>query len=96
MDHLTVDEMIRFVSLSKWDEDAMKLSVTVNGHIRKCEKCLRTVRAFQMIYDEFTAMKANAAYQKHDLKQAFEKVSKQQEEAARNYAADDEREELNQ
>ena len=54
MEHLTVDEIIEFVSLTKMDSKAIELSATVNGHIRKCEKCLEQVRAFQKIHDEFT------------------------------------------
>ncbi len=54
MDHLTFDEIVEFVSLSELNEDAVKLSAVVNGHIRNCEKCLNLVRSFQMIYDEFT------------------------------------------
>ena len=54
MKHLTIDEMLDFVSLTELNSASIALSVAVNGHIRKCEKCLKTVRALQMIYDEFT------------------------------------------
>lgn len=56
MEHLTVDEIIDFISLTELNNDAIVLSATVNRHIRKCEKCLRLVRSFQVIYDEFSLL----------------------------------------
>lgn len=56
MKHLTVDEILSFVSLAELNSESIELSATVNGHIRKCEKCLNLVRAFQMIYDEFAVL----------------------------------------
>ena len=53
MKHLTVDQIIDFVSITKLDNESIELFATVNGHIRQCEKCLELVRAFQNIYDEF-------------------------------------------
>lgn len=64
MDHLTVDQIIEFVSMNKLDEDAIALSATVNGHIRKCEKCLKLVRAFQTVYDEFYRLNFNGDFKK--------------------------------
>lgn len=54
MDHLTVDQIIEFVSMDELNERTAALSVSVNGHIRRCGQCRRTVRAFQMIHDEFS------------------------------------------
>lgn len=54
MKHLTVDEIIRFVSLRKLDKEAMELCAAVNGHICQCPKCFKTVRAFQMLADQFS------------------------------------------
>ena len=53
MNHLTIDEIIEFVSSGKADVETLQLISTVNQHIRKCPKCLRLVRAFQMVHDEF-------------------------------------------
>jgi hypothetical protein len=64
MKHLTVDDMIRFVSLTELNDEAMELSASVNGHIRRCGECLERVRAFQMIYDEFTALSGNGDFRK--------------------------------
>lgn len=62
MKHLTVDEMIDFVSLTELNADALMLSATVNGHIRQCEQCLNHVRAFQMIHDEFSRIKRSGDF----------------------------------
>lgn len=52
MKHITVDEVIGFVSFTKLDEDTRALVAKVNAHIMQCPACLRTVRAFQLVYDE--------------------------------------------
>ena len=65
MDHLTVDEIIRFVSLTEWSCEARALSAAVNGHIRKCGMCLRRVRAFQLIYDKFLRLNPGEDFQKY-------------------------------
>lgn len=62
MKHLTVDEILNFVSLTELNSESIELSATVNGHIRKCEKCLKLVRAFQMIYDEFAKLNAGGGF----------------------------------
>ena len=54
MQHLTVDQIIDFVSLTKLDKEAAALSAAVNGHVRVCAKCLERVKAFQEIYDVFS------------------------------------------
>ncbi len=59
MKHLTVDEIINFVSLTELNSEAIELSATVNGHIRNCENCLKLVSSFQMIYDEFIRLEMN-------------------------------------
>ena len=56
MKHLTVDEIIRFVSSDRLNDETLNLSLSVNEHIRKCERCRKLVKAFLMIYDEFSNM----------------------------------------
>lgn len=56
MRHLTVDEIIDFVSMDRINAETLQLASTVNTHIGKCEKCLRKVRAFQLLYDEFVKL----------------------------------------
>lgn len=54
MNHLTVDEIIAFVSITEINPETMALLTSVNGHIRTCEKCRKLVNAFQLLYDNFT------------------------------------------
>lgn len=52
MKHVTVDEMIDFVSFETVDPKALENASNVTAHIRCCGDCLRRINAFQMIYDE--------------------------------------------
>ncbi len=56
MSHLTVDEIISFVSLTELNEEALELSAAVNRHICECKKCFELVNNFQTVYDEFSRM----------------------------------------
>ncbi len=56
MKHVTVDEMIAFVSMDTMDEASLELASKVTTHIRSCTRCKGTLRAFQLICDEMTAM----------------------------------------
>ena len=56
MRHLTTDEIVDFVSMNQINGETLKLASTVNTHIGRCEKCLRKVRAFQLVYDEFVKL----------------------------------------
>lgn len=56
MNHLTVDEIIEFVSSNDLNDEAFLLINKVNEHIRECQECLELVQSFQMIYDEFSEM----------------------------------------
>lgn len=49
MIHLTVDELIGFVSVQTLDKDAMALTTRVTEHVRSCAACLRKLRAFQIV-----------------------------------------------
>jgi len=53
MKHLTVEEMIDFVSFDKLDEKSLTLAAKVNAHISECACCRKNVKAFQVVYDEF-------------------------------------------
>lgn len=65
MKHLTVDEILDFVSLTELNNQSIELSTTVNGHIRKCEKCRKLVRTFQMIHDEFSRCGSDGNFKEH-------------------------------
>lgn len=51
MKHLTVDEIIDFVSVCTLDSDTLEKAAAVTTHMRSCEECMRRVRAFQLVYD---------------------------------------------
>lgn len=52
MKHLTIDEMIAFVSISELDTASLELASRVNTHIVKCDLCRSKVSAFQEVFDE--------------------------------------------
>ena len=51
MQHLTVDQMIEFASISGMDQRSVELASTVTTHIRQCSQCFERVKAFQLISD---------------------------------------------
>ena len=53
MTHLTVEEIIDFVSFDKLTEENIALSKKVNEHICSCKACFDKVTAFQSVYEEF-------------------------------------------
>lgn len=52
MDHLTLDDVINFVSLTEMNDESMQLISKVNDHIARCSECRELVRSFQAVYDE--------------------------------------------
>ena len=56
MNHLTLDEIIDFVSLTEINEESIQLMGKVNAHIAQCRECRELVRSYQLVYDE--AMRA--------------------------------------
>lgn len=54
MDHLTLDDVIEFVSLTEINEESMQRISAVNTHIAACDECRVLVRSFQTVYDELT------------------------------------------
>ena len=63
MNHLTTTEIIDFVSISKMDAVSMKLASRVNGHILKCDECLKLVESFQEVYDELQRMGRSSEFE---------------------------------
>lgn len=78
MEHLAVDEMIRFVSLTELNTEAVELSASVTKHIRTCRDCLKRVRAFQMIYDEFTSLHAQGEFAIYAQERELELIHEQE------------------
>lgn len=60
MKHLTVDEIMDFVSFNKLDEKTVCLAKRVNSHIMNCAECRKKVAAFQEVYDEMLRIGKNA------------------------------------
>lgn len=56
MRHLTVEEIIDFISVQGWSEASVTLINRVNGHICNCDACLKRVQAFDLIHEEFQRM----------------------------------------
>ena len=54
MNHLSIDEIIEFVSLSKMTKENLEFAAKVNAHICRCEECLTLVNQYQALYDGFT------------------------------------------
>ena len=52
MNHLTLDEIIDFVSLTEINEESIQLMGKVNAHIAQCRECRELVRSYQLVYDE--------------------------------------------
>lgn len=76
MQHLTVDEIIEFVSLTEYHEHAVTVCTTVNGHIRTCEKCLKTVQAFQALHEEFVKLASDEEFGEYAKKMLLKKRGK--------------------
>ena len=76
MNHLSVDDIIKFVSMTELNDEALALSACVTAHIRECDECLELVRSFQLIYDEFTRLKSEKTFKKYLIEDAnLEKLS---------------------
>ncbi len=53
MDHLTIEQIVGFVTFDDMNEDAMKLAAKVNAHILKCPHCLELVQSYQLLDEAF-------------------------------------------
>ncbi len=52
-EHLTIDEILEFISFQKITPDTMKLVSRVNDHILECRICFEKVSALQLMQDKF-------------------------------------------
>ncbi len=71
MNHLDIDDIIKFVSIKEFNDENIELAKKVNKHIRECEKCIKLVRAFQMLHDEFVRLQNKQDFEKY-VKSALE------------------------
>ena len=75
-EHITVDEIIQFVSFDKMDSASLANASKVATHIRTCDDCLQKVKAYQLVYDELSKLG-----HKHRFKEiAREKVKEKNHE----------------
>ena len=72
MKHLTVEQIVEFVSLTTINDKAVALSAAVNGHIRHCGRCFDKVCAFQAIHDEFYFWSSREALKTISFKRSFQ------------------------
>ena len=72
MKHLTIDEIIAFVSICELNDETKALSAKVNAHVSRCKKCLELVNAYQLIYDEFDAIGMGCSFNDYVIKRGCE------------------------
>lgn len=56
--HLTIDEILDFVSMTAVTPEALELATRVYGHMNQCADCSRLVRAFLLIDEELERLGA--------------------------------------
>ena len=74
MVHLTVEEMIDFVSFKKPDDRILALASKVNAHVYKCEECREKLEAFQTVYDGLVKYGREITLKKSISKQITKKL----------------------
>lgn len=52
MEHLSVEEIIKYVTANKVDSETLNLLSKVNGHIRNCPTCREKISAYECINEE--------------------------------------------
>ncbi len=55
MEHLSVEQIIEFISMDTLAAGDLALSREVNTHLTECGECRRMVRAAQAVYDALLA-----------------------------------------
>ncbi len=51
MEHLSFEEITKYVEANKASEETFSLIAKVNNHIRECNECGEKVTAFERVYD---------------------------------------------
>lgn len=52
LEHLSIDEIINYITANKVNMETLDLLSKVNGHIRTCCECREKVLAFETVNDE--------------------------------------------
>ena len=79
MKHLTVEDIIDYVSFNTMEDANLMHAANVISHIRTCKECFERVRAFQLVYDKLMAEGKNPqleAFTEDLIKEAFEENSR--------------------
>ncbi len=53
MEHISIEEIINYITVTELNNETSDLLARVNGHIRKCSACKEKLRAFEMVNDAF-------------------------------------------
>ena len=53
MEHLSMEQIIEFVTAEELNEEFLRLASKVNGHIQQCAECFDAVDALQRLHDEY-------------------------------------------
>ncbi len=51
MEHLSIEEIIKYVTANKTDAETLDLLSRVNGHIRVCSQCKEKLLAYEYVND---------------------------------------------
>ena len=52
MEHLSIEEIIKYVTVTTVDKETLELLSKVNGHIRNCSSCKEKIDSYESINDE--------------------------------------------
>lgn len=52
LEHLSIEEIIKYITLNKVDRESLDLLSKVNGHIRNCPSCKEKVISYETLNDE--------------------------------------------
>lgn len=66
MEHLTLDQIIQFVTMDEINDENLKLAAYVNNHIMLCDECRKKVEAYQAVNDALVGGRLSKEPQKKD------------------------------
>lgn len=52
MEHLSIEEILNYVSATKINDETLELFSKVNGHIRNCPSCKKKINALELANEE--------------------------------------------
>ncbi len=79
MKHLTVDEIIAFVSFSEINKETLAAAAAVNSHILNCAACREKVEAYSLIHEKIvTSARSGGSVKLENEKNQMQKTEKNQ------------------